>query len=151
MSIMETSLIELYKQKDLNRASQFLHCMKNMEIRALVDSYKKLRDVEAPQRQNAYFVDTHNGVASGGAQSNRREEHLAIALFNESRANKRFNLPDGRDLEFIDYQTPLKDKQSDKGIGKVDLFAVIDNETPAIIELKVDGKNGSLADTPLSY
>ncbi|ORU94863.1 MAG: hypothetical protein A6F70_10125 [Cycloclasticus sp. symbiont of Bathymodiolus heckerae] len=60
-----------------------------------------------------------------------------------------FKLPDGRVLEFIDYQMPLKAKQGDKGIGKVDLFGVIDHKVPAVIELKIDSANGGQADSPL--
>lgn len=146
---MKISLIELYKKKELNQISQFLQFMKNIDLNEIVDSYKQLRDEEAPQRENAYFVDTHNGITSSGSSSNRKEEHLAIALFNESRAKKVFKLPDGRVLEFIDYQTPLKAKQRDKGIGKVDLFGVLDNTIPTVIELKIEGQQGSQADTPL--
>ena len=146
---MKISLIDLYKKKELNQISQFLPFMQNMDMSEIIDSYKQLRDEEAPQRQNAYFVETHNGISSSGSVSNRREEHLAISLFNASRENKIFKLPDGRVLEFIDYQTPLKAKQDDKGIGKVDLFGVIDNKHPTIIELKIESKGNALADTPL--
>jgi len=146
---MKLSLIDLYKKKELNQVSKFLHFMKKMEVSEIIDSYRQLRDEDAPQRQNSYFVDTHNGIPSSGSSSNRNEEHLAIALFNASREKKTFKLPDSRVLEFIDYQTPLKAKQSDKGIGKVDLFGVIDNKLPAVIELKIESKSGGQADTPL--
>ena len=142
-------LIELYKKEELNRISEFLDFMKNMDMSQLYDGYKQLRDIEAPKRQNPYFVDSHNGIASSGSSSTRREEHLALALFNGSRANKEFILPDGRLIDFIDYQTPLKAKQSDKGIGKVDLFGAIDSRHPAVVELKIKGANGSYADSPL--
>jgi len=104
---MKISLIDLYKKKELNQVSQFLPFMKNMDMSEIIDSYKQLRDEEAPQRQNAYFVDTHKGISSSGSVSNRREEHLAISLFNASRENKIFKLPDGRVLEFIDYLDKL--------------------------------------------
>ena len=146
---MKISLIDLYKKKELNQVSQFLQFMKKIEMSEIIDSYKQLRDEEAPQRQNSYFVDTHNGISSSSSSSNRREEHLAISLFNASRENKIFKLPDGRVLEFIDYQTPLKSKQNDKGIGKVDLFGVIDNKHPTVIELKIESERSDLADTPL--
>jgi len=147
---MEMSyLIELYNRGELDQISGFLDFMKNMDMAEIYDGYRQLRDIDAPQRQNLYFVDSHNGISSSGSSSNRREEHLALALFNESRANKEFILPDGRLLEFIDYQTPLKAKQSDKGIGNVDLFGVIDNTVPAVIELKIEGIDGGRADSPL--
>jgi hypothetical protein len=142
-------LIELYKKEELNRISEFLDFMTNMDMNQLYDGYKQLRDSDAPKRKKPYFVDTHNGIASSGLSSTRREEHLALALFNGSLANKEFVLPDGRLINFIDYQTPLKAKQTDKGIGKVDLFGAIDNRYPAVIELKIEGANGSYADSPL--
>ncbi len=142
-------LIELYKNEELNRISGFLHFMKQMDINDVYEGYRQLRDYDAPQRQNPYFVDSHNGIASSGSASTRREEHLALALFNATRAKKEFILPDGRRIDFIDYQTPLKAKQGDKGIGKVDLFAVIDNKNPAVVELKIDGAKGAYADSPL--
>jgi len=146
---MKIPLNDLYKKKEVNQVSHFLQFMKKMEMESIIESYRQLRDKEAPQRKNAYFVDTHNGISSSDSSSNRNEEHLAIALFNASRENKIFKLPDGRMLEFIDYQTPLKSKQTDKGIGKVDLFGLIDNKQPAVIELKIQRERGDLADTPL--
>ena len=146
---MKISLIDLYKKKELNQVSHFLQFMKQMEMREIIESYRKLRDEEAPQRKNSYFVDTHNGISSSGASSNRNEEHLALSLFNASRENIIFKLPDGRMLEFIDYQTPLKSKQNDKGIGKIDLFGLIDNKQPTVIELKIQNERGGQADTPL--
>tara|TARA_R110002111_G_scaffold68364_1_gene110990 strand:- start:20 stop:829 length:810 start_codon:yes stop_codon:yes gene_type:complete len=149
-SDMETPfLIGLYKNKTLDHMSGFLDYMKAMDMDEIVDGYIQLRDKAAPQRQNPYFVESHNGIASSGSSSNRREEHLALALYNESRTNKEFKLPDGRLLEFIDYQTPLKAKQGDKGIGKIDLFGVLDNTLPTVIELKIQGVNGGRADSPL--
>jgi len=146
---MKIPLNDLYKKKELNQASHFFQFMKQMKMGEIIESYRQLRDEEAPQRKNAYFVDTHNGISSSGSSSNRNEEHLAIALFNASRDNKIFKLPDDRVLEFIDYQTPLKSKQNNKGIGKIDLFGLIDNKQPTVIELKIQSKRGGLADTPL--
>jgi hypothetical protein len=143
------NLIELYKKQELNRISEFLDYMKNMDMADICDSYKQLRDVDAPQRINSYFVESHDGISSSGSSSNRREEHLALALFNASRANKEFTLPDGHQLEFIDYQTPLKAKRGDKGIGKIDLFGVIDNTVPTVIELKTESIDEGQADSPL--
>lgn len=149
ISFMKISLNDLYKKKELNQVSHFLQFMKKMEMEEIIESYRQLRDEEAPQRNNSYFVDTHNGISSSGSSSNRNEEHLALSLFNASRENKIFKLPDDRVLEFIDYQTPLKSKQNDKGIGKVDLFGLIDNKQPTIIELKIQSEKEGQADTPL--
>jgi hypothetical protein len=142
-------LVELYKRKEINQMSGFLEFMKNMEIDRICDAYRQLRDIDAPERKNPYFVESHNGISSSGAISTRGEEHLALALFNASRAKKVFNLPDGRSIDFIDYQTPLKAKQSDKGIGKVDLFGIVDRKLPAVIELKIESAGKGQPDTPL--
>lgn len=78
-------------------------------------------------------------MTSSGSSSNRKEEHLAVALYNASRAGAAFALPDERPLSVIDYQTPLKARQSDQGVGKIDLFGVVDGCVPCVIELKVKG------------
>lgn len=142
-------LISLYKEENLNQVSGFLDVMKELDCKTIADSYKQLRDELAPQRTNPYFVDSHDGIASSKGSSNRREEHLALALFNASKENRLFVLPDGRNLKFIDYQTPLKAKQGDKGIGKVDLFASINDSAPTVVELKIDGTDGAKSDSPV--
>jgi len=58
-------------------------------------------------------------------------------------------LPTGETLEIIDYQTPLKAQQSDKGVGKVDLFGIINNRRLAVIELKVLPTTTGRGDSPL--
>lgn len=126
----------------------FTDAARNIDIAALGNAYTNLVQ-NAPKRgltQKRYFQTSHDGFPSGNANSNRREEHLALALFNQP---TRFSFPGGRGLNIIDYQTPLKSRQSDKGIGKIDLFGLIDTSIPAVIELKVKGIEGRKADTPL--
>ena len=94
------------------------------------------------------YLHGRTGVTGSGASSNRREEHLAVALYNASRGGAAFALPDQRPLEFIDYQMPLKARQDDRGVGKVDLFAVVDRRLPCVVELKVAGESAR-GDTPL--
>ena len=48
----------------------------------------------------------------------------------------------------IDYQMPLKARRDDLGVGKVDLFAIVDGTLPCIVELKVAGET-NCGDTPL--
>ena len=143
------SLLELYKSKEVNHISGFLDFMVNMDVAGICDGYRQLRDQDAPQRAKPYFVESHNGISGSGVTSNRDEEHLALAIFNESRANGGFKLPDGRLIDFIDYQTPLKAKRGDKGVGKVDLFGVIDKKYPTVVELKIQGVGSGKADSPL--
>ena len=117
----------------------------------LFDEYERLREC-APrrcQRNKSYFV-CHNGrISSLGAasNSNRGEEHLAIALWNQKR---RWLRTGGGWFSLLDYQVPLKAKQSDKRIGKVDLLGVTDRGRLMVIELKVKPRNSSSrGDTPL--
>jgi len=91
----------------------------------------------------------HSGSANRSDQSNRREEHLAIALWAASRSGISLAMPCGRSLDFLDYQTPLKAQRQDAGVGKVDLLGLIDGTRLTVIELKVRGNSGSMGDTPL--
>ena len=76
------------------------------------------------------------------------QDHLAVALCNASRGGVAFALPDRRPLAIIDYQMPLKARQGDLGVGKVDLFAVVDGRLPCVIELKA-ARETTRGDTPL--
>lgn len=77
--------------------------------------------------------------------SNRKEEHCAIALVNLGR---RWPRPDGGWFRLLDYQVPLKARQSDARIGKIDLLGVTDRGRLMIVELKVPGRGGSRSDAP---
>ena len=148
---MSFSLIELFKERTVNHISNFANYAGHLDILKLERCYMKLFR-EAPRRAERgkdYFVEGHNGITSSGSHSNRSEEHLAVALFNATKNGEDFSLTGGQRLSFLDYQFPLKARQSDQGIGKVDLFCAIEKSIPAVAELKVAGKNGQLGDTPL--
>ena len=101
----------------------------------------------APRRWLAgkqYFVG-HSGVPSTTRDSNRREEHTAIALVNLGR---RWAHPEGGWFRLLDYQVPLKARQTDSRIGKIDLLGVTDRGRLMVIELKVAGLNGGRTDAP---
>ena len=115
---------------------------------ALRREYESLRQC-AParhERDKKYFVDSHRGVPSSGRWSNRREEHCAIALVNLGRD---WEHPCGGSFRFLDYQFPLKARQSDCGIGKVDLVGVNDRGRFIVAELKVGNKGNSSPDKAL--
>jgi hypothetical protein len=138
----------LYSDPEVNKISRFADIARGLDIEALCEAYIELVK-RAPRRslnRKQYFQTGHDGFPSGDENSNRREEHLALALFNQS---NRFDFPGGRNLNIIDYQTPLKSRRDDKGIGKIDLFGVIDDSIPAVIELKIHGIDKRKADTPL--
>jgi len=145
------SLIELCDDNNVRNLTTFCEAAKNLDLADLCERYERARD-KAPHRalaNKSYLIDGHNGVPSSGTNSNRREEHLALALHNESGSGIPFLLPDHQYLNIIDYQTPMKASQSDMRVGKIDLLGIIDQSKLCVIELKIDGRNGSRADTPL--
>ena len=119
------------------------------EVEQLARRYEDLVRT-APRRhdRDKRYLHGRTGNTCSGVSSNRREEHLAVALCNASCGGAAFALPDRRPLEIIDYQMPLKARQGDRGVGKVDLFAVVDGRLPCVVELKVAGET-NYGDTPL--
>ena len=83
-------------------------------------------------REKSYKADSHDGKNKDN-DSNREEEKIAMKLFDLSQnQGKVFDVIE----KIIDYQTPLKDIQTDKA-GKIDLLAYNENEkTLRILELK---------------
>ena len=83
-------------------------------------------------REKSYKVDSHNEIIKNEA-SNREEEKIAMKLFELSQnQGKVFDIIG----KIIDYQTPLKNVQTDD-VGKIDLLAYNENEkTLRILELK---------------
>ena len=149
-SLRKNKLVELYNAPGINQISGFYAALADLNPRDLADLYIDLRD-SAPHRhqRDKRYLEGRTGITSSGKYSNRREEHLAIALYNSFTKDNPLKLPDGGTLSILDYQTPLKARQSDKGIGKVDLFGAIDENMPCIIELKVPTSEGRCSDTPL--
>ena len=85
-------------------------------------------------REKSYKVDSHDGK-NKDKDSNREEEKIAMKLFDLSQNQGKVFDVIGK---IIDYQTPLKDIQTDKA-GKIDLLAYNENEeekTLRILELK---------------
>ena len=76
-------------------------------------------------REVGYFTASHDGIPDK-PDSNRTEELIAMEMFRQ-----------GEIADFgriIDYQTPLKNKRSDRA-GKIDLLS-FENKTLRILELK---------------
>jgi len=76
-------------------------------------------------REASYYTPSHDGFTEK-INSNRTEERIAMEMFKQ-----------GEIADFgkiIDYQTPLKNKRSDKA-GKIDLLS-FENNTLHILELK---------------
>lgn len=91
----------------------------------LLENLELLNAIPTITRKKGYFTKTHDGVIRN-IKSNRDEEMIAMKMFNQSVIN---NLG-----KILDYQTPLKNKSSDK-VGKIDLLSY-DGDTLRILELK---------------
>jgi len=87
-----------------------------------------------PYRKRPYFV-VHAETDRTKETSNRGEEWLARRLY----AQQELVLPDGDQLQLLDYQFPLKAARSDVGVGKVDLVGVTRDGTFGLVELKIGG------------
>ena len=98
----------------------------------LLDNIELFNDIKMISRENSYKVDSHDGKIKN-EKSGREEEIIAMKLFDFSQnQGKVFDIIG----KIIDYQTPLKDIQTDKA-GKIDLLAYNENEkTLRILELK---------------
>lgn len=95
------------------------------EILLNIGIKKLMAELIKPIKRECYKIQSHTGKTL--ASTNRKEEILAKDLF-------------GKEFEgigtIIDYQIPLKGKQTDK-VGKIDLISYkIDPEAAYIIELK---------------
>ena len=83
-------------------------------------------------REKSYKVDSHDGIIKN-EESKREEEKIAMKLFDLSQNQRKVFDVIGK---IIDYQTPLKDIQTDRA-GKIDLLAYNENKkTLRILELK---------------
>ena len=150
MDLSTRELNELYKSPEVNRVSTFGDVAARLSPGNVVAAYIRARRL-APRRHDhdrKYFVD-HSGLANRSEESNRREEHLALALWGACRSGTPMELPSGGTLDILDYQTPLKARRRDIGVGKVDLLGLIDNGRLTVIELKIRPSIKSHGDTPL--
>ena len=91
----------------------------------LLKNLDLLNEVPVIRREKNYLTKSHDGVIKN-LNSNRDEEIIAMQMFNQSEIDGI-----GR---ILDYQTPLKNKASDKA-GKIDLLSY-DGATLRILELK---------------
>ena len=98
----------------------------------LLDNIELFNDIKMISRENSYKVDSHDGKIKN-EKSEREEEIIAMKLFDSSQnQGKVFDIIG----KIIDYQTPLKDIQTDKA-GKIDLLAYNEEEKILrILELK---------------
>ena len=76
-------------------------------------------------RESTYKIETHDGITKN-ENSNREEELIAMEIFRQGFL--------GVVGQVIDYQTPLKNRRSDKA-GKIDILSY-DGKNVRILELK---------------
>lgn len=117
-----------------------------IDVNILAIEYATLQK-NAPRRSQSgkpYFVG-HSGVPSSKGETNRLEEHMAIALLNLDRC---WPLPRSGWFRFLDYQVPLKATQADARIGKIDLLGVSDQGRLVVAELKVVSQRDGRSDPP---
>lgn len=93
----------------------------------LLNNIDLLYKIKKITRLSSYKVNTHKGKHNNPT-SNRKEEIIAIEIFNQ----KSLNILG----EVIDYQMPLKDKLGDEA-GKIDIVSYDkDNKIVYLLELK---------------
>ncbi|MDA7968983.1 MAG: hypothetical protein MPK31_08680 [Gammaproteobacteria bacterium] len=139
-------LRELHRRvREANNITQFCEFMRQLDMEKLSDAYEEEK-AHAP-RPKQYFVGRAGKPTTSSEESNRREEHLAMALCNDFGEKGEVAHEEISELRFLDYQFPLKARRGDAGVGKVDLFGVIDDVHPCVVELKIDRESG-LGDTP---
>lgn len=141
------TLVDLFNERDVNCLSKFASCC-SLITREELDARFAAQVAAAPRRarKKKYLVG-HNGVTASGSVTTRREEHLAIAIWNAYQSAG-FVLPEGQRIFPIDYQLPLKlaNDPANAGVGKVDLFCLDEEGQAWVAELKV---RSSSPDTPL--
>lgn len=150
----EPALIQLANREAVNQVRHFGEEAARLDAKKLADDYRADRGL-APRRAESgkdYFL-TRSGIPGKGEPTSRREEHLAVALFNTLGADGGgLAMVDDDSLRILDYQFPLKASRSDPGVGKIDLLGAFATGRLAVVELKYlppEKQHASSADTPL--
>ena len=98
----------------------------------LLSHFDLFNKIKLINREGSYRIESHDGKIIN-QKSNRAEEKIAMKLFDYSQNKGEIFDKIGK---IIDYQTPLKNKQTDDA-GKIDLLAYNeDTDTLRILELK---------------
>ena len=98
----------------------------------LLKNFSLFDDIKTINRESSYKIKSHDGKIKNKS-SNREEEKIAMNLFDFSQNKGKIFEIIGK---IIDYQTPLKNKQTDDA-GKIDLLSYDENtKTLRILELK---------------
>jgi hypothetical protein len=103
---MAHPLVDLFRSAEVNSFASAVLAVSLLPESELLLKFQQQGEA-APYRglHRPYFVG-HTGRTTSGASTNRREEHLAIALWRAYRESG-LVLPDGTTLFPVDYQLPL--------------------------------------------
>ena len=102
----------------------------------LLQHMDKFLEIKSIERTKGYKTPGHDGIID--RETNRKEEITAKGLFNTKKNFEGFGY-------IIDYQTPLKNRQDDKGLGKIDLLSKNDKtKSVYILELKKEDNKESM-------
>lgn len=137
---------ELYKQNFITSCDTVKDENKSERTEVIAECIcGRIADLENIQgiSREKYKMTSHLGELT---KTNQEEKNLAKKLFNQCKS------PDGihrTPYDFIgaiiDYETPLKNSNSDKGVGKIDLLSVSDDaKCVYLLELKKNDSHESL-------
>lgn len=135
----KTNISQLYNDNIVNWSGKTLDTKEyytEVISGRLLEEIKTLKESIVPiDRKKGYRVDSHSEVISK-TNTNRVEENVAKNLLwtNVDYLGR-----------VIDFQVPLKDKQSDNA-GKIDLISFKDGKSPVsyIVELKIENNKETL-------
>ncbi len=94
----------------------------------------RLNDITTVIREQPYKMKSHHGNCPETKKTSRVEEWIAKDMFEQS-----YNTIG----TVLDYQVPLKGKQSDKNVGKIDLVSSMGNNV-YLLELKREDNTESI-------
>ena len=123
MSTLHTQTFINYTGKTTDTKEKYTEVI----VEWLLNNIDLLYKIKKITRLSSYKVDTHDGKHNNPT-SNRKEEIMAIEIFNQKSLNILGKV--------IDYQTPLKNERDDKA-GKIDIVSYNrDIKTVYLLELK---------------
>jgi hypothetical protein len=104
---MPHPLVELFRSAEVNSFASSALAASALSKDELLLRFEQQRKAAPCRGLYRPYFGRHTGKTTSGLATNRREEHLAIALWSAYR-DSGFAIPDGTLLFPIDYQLPLK-------------------------------------------
>ena len=147
---MPHPLVELFRSAEINSFASSALAASPLSEDELLLKFEQQKEGAPCRGLHLPYFGGHTGKTTSGLLTNRREEHLAIALWSAYRGSG-FALPDGTILFPVDYQLPLKSHRDEANarLGKVDLLCVEFEGEPWISEVKIHSARNGHVDTPL--